>query len=252
MQRTDQKKQVENGSAHGFSITTVQKKVTLIACLPFITQGTSMPPLVLSTWTTLQNRISPYTYIEDRITRIAVSALLCLALKLAGELGDRGPSLLKQVIAISPPAALQAAREKCCSLENLSYQQYFLAYLKEHVERLQMEKGQTYSFHWPAELTFPDFDDVIVAPTLGCKNAEEYYAMANALPLIPKITIPCKILFAEDDPIIPSDSLDGLILPDNVSVFKTEKGGHLGFLAHPKQGKGFFWLDTVVVDWLIT
>lgn len=174
-----------------------------------------------------------------------------LTLKLAGELGELGPSLLKQVIAVSPPAAMKATKLKLCSVGNMFYQQVFLDLLEEHVEHLRSHKEQTHPFEWSANMTLSNFDDRITAPSGGFKDAEHYYEMCSSVPLVPNIKIPCKILFAEDDPFIPSDIFDGMALPDNVVVFKTEKGGHLGFLAHPRQGKGFFWLDTVVIDWLI-
>lgn len=174
-----------------------------------------------------------------------------LTLKLAGELGELGPSLLKQVIAVSPPSQMDATKSRLCSTENLFYQGIFLSILKEHVEFLQTHKDQTFEFSWPENMTLSQFDDKVTAPWGGFKDAADYHACCSALPLVPNIKIPCKILFAEDDPIIPSDMFDGMALPENIRVFKTEKGGHLGFLAHPRQGKGIFWLDTVVIDWLL-
>jgi predicted alpha/beta-fold hydrolase len=64
------------------------------------------------------------------------------------------------------------------------------------------------------------------------------------------IAIPCKVLLAEDDPIVSSASLDAYNLPANVSVFKTKKGGHMGYLGTSEGSSGFYWLDSLLVDWI--
>ena len=69
--------------------------------------------------------------------------------------------------------------------------------------------------------------------------------------MISDIAVPCKILLAEDDPIISPDSLDRFKLPSNVNVFKTKKGGHMGYLGRTEGKKGFYWLDSLLVDWIL-
>jgi predicted alpha/beta-fold hydrolase len=55
---------------------------------------------------------------------------------------------------------------------------------------------------------------------------------------------------AEDDPIVSSYSLDDRTLNSGISVFKTKKGGHLGYLGDPRSEQGFHWLDTLLLDWI--
>ncbi len=64
------------------------------------------------------------------------------------------------------------------------------------------------------------------------------------------ILIPCNILFSEDDPIIPSNLLDSIKLPDNIRVYKTKYGGHMGYLGSPLSKGGFHWIDEVLLEWL--
>ena len=47
--------------------------------------------------------------------------------------------------------------------------------------------------------------------------------------LVPRITVPCHILFAADDPLIDAHVFDSVALPANVQVLCTRPGGHLGF-----------------------
>ena len=76
--------------------------------------------------------------------------------------------------------------------------------------------------------------------------------MPAAVPrnLVSDIAVPCKILFAEDDPIVSCSSLDGLRSPYKCRGLSNKKGGHMGYLGHPQGEKGFHWLDSVLVDWI--
>ena len=85
----------------------------------------------------------------------------------------------------------------------------------------------------------------------GFASARDYYEKCSSVHLIPDISIPVKILLSEDDPIISSSSLEGVRLPSNVDVFKTKKGGHMGYLGHPSGERGVFWLDSVLLDWIL-
>ncbi len=173
-----------------------------------------------------------------------------LTLRLAGELGERGPSLLKQVIAVSPPVNIRKTKETLSDARTLFYQYVFWSYLRDHVEALREHPDQDRDLRFPLGASLTDFSQHLIVPSGGFKDLEEYYETCSTIPLVSQIAVPCKILFAEDDPLICSKQLDELVLPNHVSVFKTKQGGHLGFLADPRQEKGFFWLDTTVVDWL--
>ncbi len=174
-----------------------------------------------------------------------------LTLRLAGELAEKGPSLLKQVIAVSPPVNTRKAKETLSNERTLFYQFVFWSCLRDHVEALREHPDQDRDLKFPLDASLIEFSQHVIVPSGGFKDLEEYYKTCSMMiPLLSQIAVPCKILFAEDDPIICSKQLDELPLPSNISIFKTKQGGHLGFLADPRQEKGFFWLDTTVVGWL--
>jgi len=102
----------------------------------------------------------------------------------------------------------------------------------------------------PATLDLWTFDDLYTAPACGFRDARDYYRRSSSAPLVPRIRVPCRILFAEDDPFIDPTVLDHLELPPNVQVLKTPRGGHLGFLGLPGTRGGGFWMDGVVLGWL--
>jgi predicted alpha/beta-fold hydrolase len=173
-----------------------------------------------------------------------------IVLKLAGELGSLGPAFLKGVIAVSPPVDLYSSVLMIGHPENAIYERYFYKLLRSDVLYRHRKFGLP-RVHLPKDLKLYEFDQLYVAPRCGFKDVHDYYARCSAINFIEDIDISCKILVAEDDPIISSFALDGYNLSSKVSLFKTKKGGHMGYLGHPKDEKGFHWLDSLLVDWII-
>ncbi len=60
-----------------------------------------------------------------------------------------------------------------------------------------------------------------------------------------------KILFAQDDPLVLHSLLDSYELPPNIEIYKTKKGGHVGYLGNPMKPHGFYWLDSLLVEWVL-
>ena len=67
---------------------------------------------------------------------------------------------------------------------------------------------------------------------------------------MPRLTIPCYILFAADDPLIDAHVFDGVALPPNVQVIRTRYGGHLGFLGRPGGAAGYRAMDAQLLAWI--
>lgn len=170
-----------------------------------------------------------------------------LVLKLAGELEINGSHLLSQVVAVSPPADLYAAVKMFDHPANSIYERHFFRALRLHVRQLLKEKCPLL----PKKLKVIEFDEMMTAPHCGFTSAIDYYTKCSSAPLVPKIRIPCKILFAEDDPFIPHSCLDHLEIPSNVQIYKTNKGGHLGYLGTPFGGQKIRWLDSLIAKWVL-
>ncbi|MBI4583844.1 MAG: hypothetical protein HY717_07455 [Planctomycetes bacterium] len=94
----------------------------------------------------------------------------------------------------------------------------------------------------PRRVTLYEFDDLYTAPQCGFKGVLDYYEKASSAPLVSSINIPCRVLFATDDPVVDASALDRHPRPRNVQVTKTACGGHLGFLGAPWYDGGFRWL----------
>jgi uncharacterized protein len=172
-----------------------------------------------------------------------------IVLKLAGELGLIATTCLRKVIAIAPPTDLYTSVQMLHQPENQIFERYFLKLLLADVKYRERKFSDIPKVNLPGNLTLYEFDRIYVAPQCGFKNAFDYYDKCSSKWVIGEIEVPCKILFSEDDPIIDHSCLDGLQLPDNVQIFKTKHGGHLGFLGSPIRGD-MHWMDRLLLDWI--
>lgn len=172
-----------------------------------------------------------------------------IVLKLAGELGSLGHHFLKGVVAVSPPVELYSSILMIGDASNAMYEKYFYRLLRSDVHFLHKTFKDLPPISLPRNLKIYEFDQLYTAPTCGFKSAIDYYHKCSASHVVGDIGVPCKILLSEDDPIISSASLDQYALPSNVAVFKTKKGGHMGYLGRGKNG--FHWLDALLVEWIL-
>lgn len=174
-----------------------------------------------------------------------------IVLKLVGELSTLVHPFLEKVIAVSPPVELYSSIQMLGDPQNSIYERYFYRLLRNDVHFLHKTFRDLPRVRLPKKLKLYEFDQLYTAPVCGFSSAFDYYNKCSASHVISDIAVPCKILLAEDDPIISPDSLDRFKLPSNVNVFKTKKGGHMGYLGRTEGKKGFYWLDSLLVDWIL-
>lgn len=188
---------------------------------------------------------------DSPIVLIGFSLGANLVLKLVGELGSLAPLFLEKVISVSPPVDLYSSVKMLGEPANGAYERYFYRLLRKDVYYVHRKFKDLPPIHLPRSLKLYEFDQLYTAPRFGFQSADDYYDKCSAIHIVGDIVIPCKILLAEDDPIISASSLDHLHLPENIDVFKTKKGGHLGYLGNPLSEKGFYWLDSLLVEWIV-
>ncbi|MEX0961839.1 MAG: alpha/beta fold hydrolase [Simkaniaceae bacterium] len=171
-------------------------------------------------------------------------------LKLAGELGRDNEHLIDHVIGISPPVQLATSSRMLGYPANRIYERYFMKLLVEDATYRQKLFPELPQIRLHADMKLFDFDEHFTAPHIGHLSAVEYYEKSSAFSLLDQIKIPCEILYSLDDPIIDPNACDVLHLPPNVRIFKTQNGGHMGFLGSPGHFGGFRWMDSVLFQWL--
>jgi len=173
-----------------------------------------------------------------------------IVLKLAGELREAAARYLRQVIAVCPPADLAACVRLLAKPPNRLYERHFMRRLRADVLDRHRLFPDLPPAALPQELTLYAFDNLYTAPRCGFRSADDYYARCSAAPLVPNITMPCRMLFAADDPFIDATVFDGVSLPASIQLLRTRYGGHLGFLGWPGRAGGYRWLDTLLLAWL--
>ena len=76
-----------------------------------------------------------------------------------------------------------------------------------------------------------DWDALTVVPRFGFDSVETYYTQMSAGPVLNQVRVPTLVVVAEQDPMIPIESLRPFLepAPDQVTVRITERGGHVAF-----------------------
>ena len=190
---------------------------------------------------------------RDGIERMAIAGYSLggnLALKTAGELGDRPPAALRAVCAVSPTMDLARCVDALERRSNVVYQWNFVRNLKARMRRKSAAVPGEYSLDRLSDIwTVRRFDDVYTAPHHGFRDSADYYYRASALRVIDRIRVPTLILAAEDDPFVPAQPFrhTAVTTNPNITVVLTAHGGHCAYLERPSNGYDGYWAEREVV-----
>lgn len=193
--------------------------------------------------------------VAQRAPRLAVAGFSIggsLALRALGRRAEDLPSGLFGAAAVSPPMDLAAVARALQSPANGIYQSWFVRNLRSSYRDRQRLRPDLYEAGRERGVrSVWEYDERITAPYSGFRDAADYYARASPGPLLPGIDRPVLILAAEDDPIVPADSLTRWALPVS-GVVRREvlpTGGHVGFVGRTR-APGRFWAAERVVSFL--
>jgi predicted alpha/beta-fold hydrolase len=167
-----------------------------------------------------------------------------VALKLAGELGARGPELIRGVCAASTPLDLDACATRLAHPSNLLYQRRFLGRMRARL----CATGRYQERDFRGLRTIRQIDDHITAPSFGFGDADNYYRTQSCLGYLPEIRVPVLLVQSRDDTLVPFDIFGNAAVRSNprIELRATGHGGHLGFLARRPHR---FWLDETILEW---
>ena len=174
-----------------------------------------------------------------------------VVLKLAGELGDAASGLITGVIATSTPIDLAAGVRQLDQPSNIIYARRFVRRLKERVRSKERLTPGLFDLRGLDRLNhIYEFDDRFTAHAFGFGSADNYYATQSANQFLDRIRVPTLVIQAKDDPFIPFAMFDHPAFSRNphLHLLVTEHGGHLGFISKTKPR---FWLDQVLVHWVL-
>jgi predicted alpha/beta-fold hydrolase len=178
-----------------------------------------------------------------------------VVLKLAGELGESASGLgsdpIAGVMAISTPIDLAACARRLGHPSNIVYARRFVTRLKQRVRLKQRLTPGVFDLKGLDQVrNIFDFDDRFTAHSFGFGSADNYYSTQSANQFLDQIRVPTLLVQAKDDPLIPFSSYDHPAFSTNphLRLIATEHGGHLGFIS---KSKPRFWLDQVLVHWVL-
>jgi predicted alpha/beta-fold hydrolase len=98
-----------------------------------------------------------------------------------------------------------------------------------------------------------EWDNRIVAPRYGFRDAEHYYRSVSVAPWLPELLLPSLLLYARNDPMVPAHTVsDATARCGPKTTLKwIERGGHMGFPSQLDLGFGrVLGLEAQVLSWL--
>jgi predicted alpha/beta-fold hydrolase len=134
------------------------------------------------------------------------------------------------------------------------YPESFLASLRpkaiEAARRFPEAAGKIDLGRTRASKTFREFDDAANAPLHGFAGADDYYARASSLRLLPAIATPTLCLNARDDPFLPPETLDHarMIASPAIEFVTPDRGGHIGFVEGMAPWRPRYWAEERVIN----
>lgn len=156
-----------------------------------------------------------------------------LVLKYLAEQGTHAPVMAGA--AISAPIDLHAAQRRIAAPRNRVYHRHLLGQMKRE-RSADVDSGIR---------TILDFDNRVVAPHNGFKDALDYYRRSSAAPMLGAIRRPTLVIHAADDPWIPIDAYRDIAWGGNPMLLPrlARSGGHVGFHA---RGLAMPWHDAAL------
>ena len=178
-----------------------------------------------------------------------------LVLKLAGELADAPPPILRAVVGVSAAVDLGNSADALHLPVNRLYERRFLRALLKRFRRKVALFPRVYDpAHADGIRSLRDFDERITALYNGFAGASDYYHRAAAARVIDKITVPTLILHALDDPFVCLTPSTRALLRLNpaITLIEPAHGGHCAFLAtpNPTTGDDGYWAETTLLQFL--
>jgi uncharacterized protein len=173
-----------------------------------------------------------------------------LVLKLAGEWGSRAP--LSAVATVCPVIDLAPSADALHEPANRAYERHFLRGLMRRIGRKAELYPSVYKLAGLGSIhSIREFDDKIVAPYCGFRNADDYYYRVASARVVDRIAVPTLVLCAQDDPFIRllPKTRSRLLANSNITFVETRHGGHCAFLGR-NPGNDIHWAEATMMRFL--
>ena len=168
-------------------------------------------------------------------------------------LADQGAdSLLSAAVAVSVPYELATACARMNRGVSRLYQRRLLNSLKRKYAAKFADGGGPAPVDEVARMRdFFEFDDAVTAPLHGFDGARDYYQRCSSRPVLKQIRRPTLLIHSPDDPFMTPAVIPGAPeLAPSVTLELTRGGGHVGFVGGALPGRGDYWLEQRVPEFL--
>lgn len=155
-----------------------------------------------------------------------------LALRFAMETDDPG---LFAVAAICPPLDLAGCQVALDAPRINLYRRHCLAGLRVTVRGAEVRARAlgrtlpTMGVDLDTIRTIREWDEAVVVPRFGYRDADDYYASASAGPRLHTLRRPALVIASTHDPMVPIETLQPHLANDHTQSIVTHFGGHVGF-----------------------
>lgn len=157
-----------------------------------------------------------------------------MVLRMAAAWEDRFPDGVKGITAVSPAVDLTKTSR---ALETCRFSPIYTQYFMRKLRKIYARKHRHFPDLFPKGgmkglRSVRDFDEQIVAPAFGFRDAAHYYLEASALKVAHKIQVPTLLVHSRDDPFVPAEPLDDPVFKSNphCRIRITDRGGHVAFM----------------------
>ncbi|MCA9169241.1 MAG: alpha/beta fold hydrolase [Planctomycetales bacterium] len=189
------------------------------------------------------------------VTVIGFSLGASIVLKWLGTMAPAISPKVDSAIAVAPPIDLAHCCRNISRGLNRLYDRNFVRVLNRALTERKRLGAELVGAERPLiGRTLYDFDAEFTAPAGGFASVDEYYEQCSSMLTLPAIQVPTRILFAEDDPLVPGELFARATYSPTTQVYATRHGGHLGYLADRAARRphdpDWHWLDWRMVDWV--
>ena len=191
----------------------------------------------------------------ERVALVGYSMGGNLVLKLAGELGEQAPPVLRAVATVSPALDLGPSADALHLPVNRIYEWKFLRALVKRFRRKAMLFPHVFdSSRADGVRSLRDFDERVTALYAGFAGAEDYYHRAAAARVLAGIGVPTLIVHALDDPFVRLTPVSRAAIAANscITLVETEHGGHCAFVSAPDAATDDdgYWAESTLLRFL--
>lgn len=175
-----------------------------------------------------------------------------MVLKLAATGSGELPEQFRTLVAVCPAIDLQRTSENIRHPKNRGYDEWFAKILWRMAPQYGLVRGEFKDLleRKKKPLSVYRFDEEVTAPLGGFRDVEDYYSRSSSIDDLPKIRHAALVIGAEDDPLIPVESLREATYSDSTEVLIAPSGGHMGFIGRKGIDPDRRWMDWRIIEWI--